>query len=90
MEKIRFDGFNYVIDVDKDLSTDEIRIVPMLIQPIVENAIWHGLQNQTGEKNLMIRFYKKDEQLVCEIEDNGIGVIESKKRKLDCGLLIVH
>jgi len=82
MEKIRFDGFNYAIDVDKDLSTDEIRIVPMLIQPIVENAIWHGLQNQTGEKNLTIRFYKKDEQLVCEIEDNGIGVIESKKRKL--------
>ena len=81
MEKIRFDEFNYVIDVDEDLHTDEIRIAPMLIQPIAENAIWHGLQNQTGEKNLIVRFYKQGDQLVCDIGDNGIGINESKKRK---------
>jgi ligand-binding sensor domain-containing protein/two-component sensor histidine kinase len=88
MEKIRFDKFNYTVDVDEGLPSDEIRMSPMLIQPLVENAIWHGLQNQTGEKNLMIRFYKKDEQLVCEIEDNGIGINESKKKKI--GLRPVH
>jgi two-component sensor histidine kinase len=88
MEKIRFDKFNYRVEVDEGLPTDEIRMSPMLIQPLVENAIWHGLQNQAGQKNLMIRFYKKDEQLVCEIEDNGVGINESKKRKI--GLRSVH
>ena len=80
MEKIRFDHFNYRIDVDEDLP-DDIRMVPMLIQPMVENAIWHGLRNQPGEKNLYIRFYKSGNQLVCEIEDNGIGIRQSMKDK---------
>lgn len=80
MEKIRFDNFNYRIDVDEGLP-DDIRMVPMLIQPMVENAIWHGLRNQAGEKNLFIRFYISGRQLVCEIEDNGIGIRQSMKDK---------
>src|SRR6188768_3898871 len=56
MEKIRFEEFVYTIEVDDDLTTDGIRIAPMLIQPLVENAIWHGLQNKDGEKKLSIRF----------------------------------
>ncbi|HEY6506160.1 MAG TPA: histidine kinase, partial [Chitinophagaceae bacterium] len=80
MEKIRFEGFSYRIDIDENLP-ENIRVAPMLIQPLVENAIWHGLQNQTGEKKLDIRFYKSGEQLACEIEDNGIGIHQSAKDK---------
>jgi sensor histidine kinase YesM len=53
----------------------------MLIQPLVRNAIWHGLQNKDGEKKLSIRFSSSDEQLTCEIEDNGMGINQSKKNK---------
>lgn len=81
MEKIRFADFNYTIDVNDDIATDEILIAPMLIQPFVENAIWHGLQKKQGEKNLFIRFYKNNHQLICEIDDNGIGILESQKNK---------
>ena len=81
MEKIRFANFTYIIDVNETLATDEIQMAPMLIQPFVENAIWHGLQKKLGEKKLFIRFYRKGDQLVCEIEDNGIGILESQKNK---------
>ncbi len=80
MEKIRFDQFRYSIDLSDELPEDTL-IAPMMIQPIVENAIWHGLRNHAGEKELGIRFYSRDRQLVCEIEDNGIGIRQSMKDK---------
>ena len=81
MEKIRFEGFSYSINVEDELATSEIQMAPMLIQPLVENAIWHGLHNKKGYKKLDIRFYKSGEQLICEIEDNGIGIKQSKESK---------
>lgn len=81
MEKIRFANFSYSIDVADELPTDEIQMAPMLIQPLVENAIWHGLHNKQGDKKLAIRFYRSNRQLVCEIEDNGIGINKSKENK---------
>lgn len=80
MEKIRFEQFNYAIEVEEDLPED-IRMAPMLIQPVVENAIWHGLRDHEGEKRLDIRFYRSGKQLACEIEDNGIGIRKSMNDK---------
>ena len=83
MEKIRFDSFTYNIEVQSGLATNEIHIAPMLVQPLVENAIWHGLQKQPGEKKLNIRFYRRQAQLICQIEDNGIGIRRSQEQKLN-------
>jgi ligand-binding sensor domain-containing protein len=83
MEKIRFERFTYDIEVEPGLAASEIHIAPMLVQPLVENAIWHGLQKQYGEKKLNIRFYRRQSQLVCEIEDNGIGIRQSQENKLN-------
>ena len=81
MEQVRFADFDYYIEVQEDLHTHEIKMAPMLIQPIVENAIWHGLMSKQGKKNLYLRFYAKNKELVCEIEDNGIGINASIKNK---------
>jgi len=55
----------------------------MLIQPFVENAIWHGLRLKEGEKVLRIRFELVNEKtLLCVIDDNGIG---RKKENLESG-----
>lgn len=66
--------FCYQIVVGKNLETEEVLIPPLIIQPLVENAIWHGLMPAEGEKQLNILFEENsDDQLVCVVEDNGIG-----------------
>ncbi|MBS1602911.1 MAG: histidine kinase, partial [Bacteroidetes bacterium] len=81
MEQLRFADFDYHIGIREGVDADEIRIAPMLIQPLVENAIWHGLLPNAGDKQLNIRFYIEEERLVCEIEDNGIGIRRSLLNK---------
>ena len=78
---LRFEKFDYSIEIQPELPKDA-HMAPMLVQPLVENAIWHGLQKQAGERNLQIRFYRSGLQLVCEIEDNGIGFLQSQRNKL--------
>ena len=55
---------------------DEImnrKLPPMLLQPFVENAIWHGLMPKQGEKKLKVVISRKGETLHCLVEDNGVG-----------------
>jgi sensor histidine kinase YesM len=53
----------------------------MLIQPFIENAIWHGLSPGQALLQIDIRFYRKDDDLVCIIDDNGVGIDSSLKHK---------
>lgn len=80
MEKIRNTHFTYSMDVAKELNTDDILVPPMLIQPFIENAIWHG-SSQKKNMNIHISFKKQEDQLICIVEDDGIGIEESLKRK---------
>ncbi|RXK58715.1 hypothetical protein ESA94_15100 [Lacibacter luteus] len=82
MESIRNNQFTYKIDVAKDLNTNDIMVPPMLIQPFIENAIWHG-SAQKGDMNIHISFKQEGNQLICIVEDDGIGIEESLKRKKD-------
>jgi sensor histidine kinase YesM len=81
MEKLRFEDFSWCIHVDENLKADEARIAPMLVQPLVENAIWHGLRNKENDRQLQIRFLKEGSQVICEIEDNGVGMRHSLSNK---------
>ncbi len=75
LEKLRFeDLFAVKIEVQKDIDVDDIYLPSMLIQPFVENAINHGLDERRDKKGILnIRFYKEHKVLVCEINDNGVG-----------------
>lgn len=67
-------SFKPTIEVSPGLTADEAMIPSMIIQPFVENAIWHGLVHREGGGGMIcIRFYPEDDLLVCEIQDNGIG-----------------
>lgn len=75
MEALRFDmKFSYQIEVDENVQADSIEIPPLIIQPYVENAIWHGLLHKPENGNLYIGIsMPKPHLLRCIIEDNGIG-----------------
>ncbi|MBK8700750.1 MAG: histidine kinase [Saprospiraceae bacterium] len=78
MEAMRFqDGFNWKIEIDPNVFTDQITIPPLLLQPYVENAIWHGLMQAPqdhGVKELLVHvFFVTDKCVHIEIIDNGIG-----------------
>ncbi len=74
MEQMRFaDRFEYRLDVDKALQIEHLEIPPLLIQPYVENAIWHGLMHKKEACLLTIRVYTEENRLCIEVEDNGVG-----------------
>ena len=74
LESVRFkDSFTYSIECDEKIESEEIKIPTLLIQPFVENAIWHGLMHKEGNRKLTIRFTEEKDMLACIIEDNGIG-----------------
>jgi len=82
LEKTRFaDKFDYEIFVDENLNMQSLKIPGMLVQPFLENAIWHGLRYRTEKGFLKLSFEKKNHFLNIIIEDNGIGIEESKKQK---------
>ncbi|MBK8111609.1 MAG: histidine kinase [Saprospiraceae bacterium] len=75
LEALRFDNsFEFEIVVDANIENDEVLIPTLLIQPFIENAIWHGLLHKNGNKKLLIEFKDvNDEYMLCIIEDNGVG-----------------
>lgn len=82
LEKTRFtDKFNFEISVDENLNQQNLLIPGMLIQPFLENAIWHGLRYRTEKGFLKLHFEKENQYLKIAIKDNGIGIEESKKQK---------
>ena len=75
MEAMRFPGkLDYYIETDSDIDPEMIRIPPLLLQPFVENAIWHGLMHKDAGGMVRISLTKtENEVLHVEITDNGIG-----------------
>lgn len=75
LEHSRFsDKFDYQVKVDKDVPVASYQIPPMLLQPYIENAIWHGLRYRDTKGLLTITVEQKSENsIVICISDNGIG-----------------
>ncbi|MDR0232871.1 MAG: histidine kinase [Dysgonamonadaceae bacterium] len=84
LEHLRFgDKFSYKITVDEEIDPETISIPNMLIQPHVENAIWHGLRYKEGKGLLELSFSLKDNRLLITVEDDGIGLKKSREIKTE-------
>ena len=82
LEHMRFqDKFTYQIRIDESLDMEAILIPNMLIQPQLENAIWHGLRYKENSGLLTLTIQKKASSLSVVIEDNGIGLTKSRELK---------
>lgn len=85
LEYFRFkDKFDYKISVEETIDIEAYKIPPMLLQPYIENAVWHGLRYKEDKGILDIKICKKQkDQIEITIADNGIGRKKSKALKTE-------
>jgi ligand-binding sensor domain-containing protein len=82
LEHMRFkDKFDYKIHIDPALNLDTIKVPAMLVQPFLENSIWHGLLPKNAHGTLDVNITLKDGHLEFIISDSGIGISNSLNRK---------
>jgi tetratricopeptide (TPR) repeat protein len=84
LEHYRFrDKFEYEIDIDESINAESILVPPMLIQPYLENAVWHGLRYRDSVGFLKMSMVQKNDSLIVTITDNGIGRKKSAELKTE-------
>jgi ligand-binding sensor domain-containing protein/two-component sensor histidine kinase len=90
LEKLRFqENFSYEIITGTDVDSGSIMIPNMIIQPFVENSLWHGIIDSGNKGLLTVSFTFEDvgvdsvisKSLIIKVADNGIGIQEAKKNK---------
>lgn len=81
LEQLRFEGlFNYSIEIDPEIDIDKEQVPPMLLQPLLENAIKHGVAFRKSDGIILLRIEKDQEGLKVIVKDNGIGIERSKEK----------
>ena len=83
LEKMRFqDKFEYRVTVAPEIDEYGVQVPPMLLQPIIENAIRHGLRNMDTDTGLLrVDFVMDGDKLICTIDDNGVGMKKAAELK---------
>ena len=81
IQSIRYKNkFSYSIEADED--TLNLTSIKLIIQPLIENAIYHGMEYMSGEGDILIKSYIKDKDLYIDIIDNGLGMPQEVADKL--------
>ncbi|MBK6543563.1 MAG: histidine kinase [Flavobacteriales bacterium] len=74
LEQVRSDNtFDFRIDVDPQLKPTDVFVPPLVLQPLVENAIWHGVANMDGRGTIVVQAALRDGRLVLSVQDDGVG-----------------
>lgn len=82
LEQLRFrDKLSYSIEVEDGINPHLLEVPSMIMQPYVENAIWHGLKPKPTPGSLKVYVRQENKRLVCSIEDDGIGRDKSRELK---------
>ncbi|WP_162463257.1 sensor histidine kinase [Paenibacillus psychroresistens] len=85
LQKIRFPRMTFIIEIEPEVMSSYI--LPWIVQPLVENAIIHGLAQQATEGWIRIEGIRVDDDVYIRITDNGVGMADEKKRELQAALL---
>ncbi len=85
IENIRFSNeIDFNINIDKGINPENIRVPSLILQPFLENSLWHGLSSKTGDKIITLNVNKDtDHYITISITDNGVGRKVSNERKLN-------
>jgi len=88
LESMRFDAkFSYSVNVDNDIDMKSILVPALIIQPFIENAVWHGIVPRNSAGKVALNVLEKDRHIQIVIEDDGIGREASERNKPDTGLV---
>ena len=84
LEALRMNNkFSYEIKVDEDINKENILVPPLILQPFVENSIWHGIAKKEGQGKILIHIKKEGADMInCIVEDDGIGRKQSANIKM--------
>lgn len=82
LEHMRLENkFDYRIEIEGDIDTESIEIPPMMLQPYIENSIWHGILPMQKPGTIIITVKELGDAIMFSIEDNGIGIEASMEKK---------
>lgn len=85
IQQIRYsDILDYAIELPQDM--EEIRLPKMTLQPLVENALYHGVKEKRGKSSIWITFEDAGRDIVIQVKDDGIGMTEDRLREVQEGL----
>ena len=74
LERMRMEKkFDFTITVDQTIDPEEVMVPPLVVQPFVENAIWHGMAGKEGKGHITLSVARRGSQMVWTIEDDGAG-----------------
>ncbi|MFT8347381.1 histidine kinase [Clostridium saccharoperbutylacetonicum] len=89
IQSMRFEGMvSYEMNVEDNIDTESYKILPLLLQPVVENAFVHGLEEKRNKGTIIINIFIKEKLLIVKICDDGVGIklerLQEINKKLDC------
>lgn len=88
LEQLRF-GFGYNLSVDDTINVNEVEFPPLMVQPIIENSIKHGVYNMSAEGIIDVTFDRDGDDLIVLVKDNGVG-FATLERNDSYGLMLVE
>ena len=87
LEAMRFDTkFSFAVNVDNSIDLKSIQVPALIIQPFIENAIWHGIVPRNSGGHVSLNVFRKDAIIEIVVDDNGIGRESSRQNKSVAGL----
>ncbi|HEX2630842.1 MAG TPA: histidine kinase, partial [Chitinophagaceae bacterium] len=81
LENLRLPDLKYAITIDPGVVVEKMMIPNMMLQPYIENALWHGLQHKQGMKQLQLHIGTQNDFLLFKISDNGVGRKKAEELK---------
>jgi two-component system sensor histidine kinase YesM len=89
IQSMRFEGMvKYELNIEASVRKDEYKVLPLLLQPVVENAFVHGLEEKKEKGTIKIDILEKDKYLVIKVNDDGVGISTDNLEKINDKLIL--